>query len=61
MANKKPLRDEMPMTAWFIDFARAVFGKESVDPQVRRGMNGEPVFWASENGREIGTREEDTQ
>lgn len=53
--KNKPLRDEMPVTAWFIDFAREVFGKESVDPQVRKGLNGEPMFHAIENGKEIGT------
>lgn len=53
--SKKPLREEMPMTAWFVDFAREVFGAESVDPQIKAGMRGEPVFHAVENGREIGT------
>lgn len=53
--KKKPLRDEMPNTAWFIDLAREIFGTEAVNRQIRRGLNGEPVFWASENGKEIGT------
>lgn len=55
MTKKKPLRDEMPMTAWFIDFAREVFGKEAVDKQIRAGMNGEPVFHAEEGSKVIGT------
>lgn len=45
----------MPMVAGFIDDMRAAFGKEMIDGQIRSGMRGEPVFWASENGREIGT------
>jgi len=54
--GKKSLRDEMPETAGFIDSLREAFGKEMVDEQIRQGMRGQPVFWARENGREIGTR-----
>lgn len=53
--SKQNLRDKMPeVTAW-IDNLRAGFGKESVDSSIRRGMRGEPVFFASENGYTIGT------
>ncbi|MGY6214969.1 hypothetical protein ACW73L_07390 [Methylolobus aquaticus] len=50
------LREQMPQTAAFIDDLRAVFGKESVDAQIRAGMRGDPMFWASEAGHEIGTK-----
>lgn len=46
----------MPTVAAFIDTLREVFGKEMIDAQIRQGLRGEPVFWASENGRTVGTR-----
>lgn len=46
----------MPQTARFIDEMRAIFGREHVDGQIRLGLRGQPVFWARENGMEIGTR-----
>lgn len=50
------LRDEMPIVAAFIDELREQFGKAEIDAQIRKGMAGLPVFWASENGHEIGTQ-----
>jgi hypothetical protein len=50
------LRDEIPQTAALIDELRSVFGRESVDAQIRAGMQGAPMFWAKENGHEIGTK-----
>lgn len=52
----KSLRDEMPWTAGIIDELRAEFGKDVIDQQIRRGIKGEPVFWARENGHTIGAR-----
>ena len=50
------LRDAMPQTAAFIDFAREAFGVASVDAAIRNGMAGLPGnFHAIENGREVGT------
>ena len=46
----------MPLTAAFVDQMRELFDRESVDAQIRAGMRGEPMFWASENGQEIGTK-----
>jgi hypothetical protein len=54
--KKKHLREQMPEVTSFIDSLRIVFGKEAIDSQIRKGMQGEPVFYASENGHEIGTR-----
>jgi hypothetical protein len=50
------LRDQMPVTAAFIDQMRTMFGQESVDAQIRAGLRGEPMFWAREGGVEIGTK-----
>ncbi len=52
------LREEMPMVAAFIDEMREQFGKTEIDNQIRKGMAGLPVFWASENGHEVGTNPE---
>ena len=46
----------MPLTAAFVDQMRELFDRESVDAQIRAGMQGEPMFWARENGHEIGTK-----
>lgn len=54
--SKGSMRDQMPVTTSVVDDFRSVFGKEMVDGQIRRGMKGEPVFFASENGHTIGTR-----
>ena len=56
MSSSGDLRDKMPQTAKWIDELREAFGKEEIDAQIRKGMKGEPTFWAKENGIEIGTR-----
>lgn len=53
--SKPSLREEMPTIARIIDDFRAVFGKAYIDSIIRAGMNGQPVFYASENGHSIGT------
>lgn len=50
------LREEMPQTYAFIEACRQAFGKESVNPQIKLGMEGAETFHASENGIEIGTK-----
>ena len=50
------LREVMPITTAFIDEMREAFGEDIINAQIRRGMSGEPGFWASENGREIGCK-----
>ncbi len=52
----KPLRLAMPHTAGFIDALREAFGASQIDQSIRAGIEGQPTFWARENGREIGTR-----
>lgn len=50
------LRDVMPKTAEFIDFAREAFGNDSVNAAIRKGMAGLPGnFHSIEAGREVGT------
>lgn len=53
--KQKSLREEMPSTAAFIDMLREAFGASAVDPQIKAGLRGAPVFHAIENGHEIGT------
>jgi len=45
----------MPEIAKFVAELRAAFG-ETVDDAVARGKTGEETFFASENGRTVGTR-----
>jgi len=52
----KPLRHSMPETAAFIDAMRDAFGAEMINAAIKAGIDGQPTFWASENGQEIGTR-----
>lgn len=56
MKKKGSLRETMPLTAAFIDGLREMCGKDEIDDIIRRGMRGEPVFYARENGVEIGTK-----
>lgn len=49
------MREKMPQTAAFIDDLRKTFGAASINEQIRRGLNGEPTFYAKENGFELGT------
>ena len=53
--SKGSMRDAMPITSAWIDDMRSAFGKEYIDGIIRRGMRGEAVFSASENGHSIGT------
>lgn len=49
------LRNEMPVTAAFIDDLRSAFGEQYINRILARAMKGEPVFFAEENGRQFGT------
>lgn len=50
------LRDAMPLTAEFIDAMRAVFGKDAINTEIKKGVGGLPGhFHAVENGQEVGT------
>ena len=52
----KPLRQTMPTIAGWIDELRDAFGAEAINPAIRAGIDGQPTFYASENGHEVGTR-----
>lgn len=45
----------MPLVAAFIDDMRAAFGAEYINDIIRSGIDGQPVFHASENGHQVGT------
>ncbi|MGF6924297.1 hypothetical protein [Paraburkholderia sp. 40] len=45
----------MPEMAAFVAKLRSAFGVGAIDDAVRRGKAGEPVFYACENGRAVGT------
>lgn len=47
---------EMPEIAAWVDQLRVAFGVEEINRQVRRGRDGEPVFFAAEAGKTFGTR-----
>lgn len=49
------LRDEMPITAAWIDELREAFGAEMINAQIRLGMEGAQTFYAEENGHRVGT------
>ncbi len=51
----KPLREIMPETAVFIDACREAFGQDMIDAAIKAGMQGQPTFYASENGHEVDT------
>ncbi len=52
----KPLRETMPETAAFIDACREAFGAAQVNASIKAGIEGQPTFWASENGITVGTK-----
>lgn len=51
----KPLRLAMPFTTAIIDDFRAHWPEAGVVEAVKAGMQGQPVFHASENGHSVGT------
>lgn len=57
------LKDEMPQTAEWVAIMRATFGDtpESLaqfNANIRAGLAGQPTFWARENGREVGCKDD---
>lgn len=59
--SKANLRDQMPQVAALVDRFRITFGRANIDDVLRRGIKGEPVFYASENGHTIGTDSPDVK
>lgn len=56
LVSRKSLREAMPTTAAFIDAMRDTFGADMINAAIRAGLDGQPTFWARENGHEVGTR-----
>ena len=52
----KPLRQSMPWVTSIIDDFRANFPEAQIEKTIRSGIDGQPTFYAKENGQEIGTR-----
>lgn len=50
------LRQSMPGVTEFLDRMFATFGRQALALQIRKGLDGEPGFWAQENGVTVGTR-----
>ena len=49
------MREKMPTVASWIDELRKAFGTDEINQQIRRGMNGQPTFFAEEGCHRIGT------
>ena len=49
------LRQDMPVTAAWIDAMREAFGVEHINAQIKKGTAGGQAFYAVENGIEVGT------
>ncbi|MFM0326366.1 hypothetical protein [Caballeronia glebae] len=49
----------MPEFADFVVKLREAFGDATIDEPVARGKAGEPIFFAKENGRTVGTKSVD--
>ena len=56
MKSKTSLRDDMPLTAGFIDQMRDAFGVDMINSAIKGGLAGDGSFYAKENGIEIGSR-----
>jgi hypothetical protein len=54
----KPLRIAMPLVTEFLDALRenGFFHRQQINESIKAGIDGQPVFWAKENGLEVGTR-----
>lgn len=56
LMTRKNLRQDMPLVTEFVDAMREAFGAEPGNAAIRAGLDGQPTFWARENGHEIGTK-----
>jgi hypothetical protein len=55
MRVRMPVGHPMPEIAAFVAEMKSAFGEREIDEAIRRGKAGEPTFYASENGHEVGT------
>jgi hypothetical protein len=54
--RRSRLAESMPDIAAWVSDLRKAFGDAQMDDVIVRGRQGEPVFYASENGHSVGTR-----
>ena len=57
MSRPGNLRETMPTVAGWIDELRDAFGADDINASIRAGLQGQPTFYASEGGIEVGTRD----
>lgn len=55
MTRPANMRAAMPKVAAWIDNLRAAFGAEDINAAMRFRVAGQPTFYASENGNQVGT------
>lgn len=55
--KQREFKEKMPECAAFIESLVKEFGQELIHGQIRKGLAGQPTFWARENGHEIGARD----
>lgn len=56
--NGADLKTLMPETARFVAACREAFGADVINPAIRAAVHdGQPTFYACENGIEVGRRE----
>ena len=56
MQKPSNLRADMPTVAGWIDQLREAFGAETINAAIRAGLDGQPTFYAEENGRAVGAK-----
>jgi hypothetical protein len=49
------MREKMPLVTAFVDDLRAAFGDELINDAIKKSLQGQATFHATENGHEIGT------
>ncbi len=61
MTKPANMRESMPKVAAWIDDLRSAFGAEDINAAMRFRMAGQPSFYASEGGHQVGTPPADAQ
>lgn len=56
MSKPQRKRDAMPITTAFLEQMKEVFGAADIEAAIAAAKEGQPTFYARENGIEYGTR-----
>lgn len=56
MSKPQRKRDAMPSTAAFLEQMKEAFGADDIEAAIKAAKDGQPTFYARENGIEYGTR-----